>query len=431
MSNKPTTDISLATKVVNPISLDNLEQFPALAASIKRKDLTISGKEKVTNSPVFFKTASAPVAPAPVAPAPVAPPPVAPAPVAPPPVAPAPVAPVLYKFNNTTNVCFANSACNLILNSPLSNLCRDGALEAISAFRHDPSMVHDVRDVLQTIMEEQSKIRDRIGENYLDQCQHDPAELLEDIITIIKKGNRTHTLEASFNEVETCLACNHANQKQSIYKIYKLVNNFVDTSIQDMLSDHPDQSYCRHCQIVCPTTVATTPIILPQTLILQANRIHCVDGKLTKHNYKLDANKIITIGQEQFQLKSLIVHHGQTTTSGHYTILIYNNHTDSFTRGNDAEIETEFDPSLIKQGIVFSYVRIECQIENYSSPMKQFPQQSMQLSTTTRSPMNHSPVKPTKRQRPSWWQWWPLSWMLDLLQAIKDEYNTSQESIES
>ena len=72
--------------------------------------------------------------------------------LAPPPVAPAPVAPVLSKFINTTNVCFANSACNLILNSPWSNFCRDGALEAISAFRHDPSMAHDVRDVLQTCL---------------------------------------------------------------------------------------------------------------------------------------------------------------------------------------------------------------------------------------------------------------------------------------
>ena len=171
MSNKPTTDISLADKVVNTISFDDLEQFPALTASIKRKDLTISGKEKVTNSPVFFKTSSAPVAPAPVAPAPVAPPPVAPAPVAPPPVAPAPVAPVLYKFKNTTNVCFANSACNLILNSQLINFGRDGALKAISAFHQDPSEAHNVKDVLKTIMEEGTTI----GVNYLDKSQYVPA----------------------------------------------------------------------------------------------------------------------------------------------------------------------------------------------------------------------------------------------------------------
>ena len=59
MSQEQTTDIFLTSKVVTPVSLDNQEQFPALDASNMRKDVTISGKKKVTKQPpVFFKTRS-------------------------------------------------------------------------------------------------------------------------------------------------------------------------------------------------------------------------------------------------------------------------------------------------------------------------------------------------------------------------------------
>ena len=59
MSQEQTTDIFLASKVVTPVSLDNQEQFPALGSSNMRKDVTISGKKKVTKQPpVFFKTTS-------------------------------------------------------------------------------------------------------------------------------------------------------------------------------------------------------------------------------------------------------------------------------------------------------------------------------------------------------------------------------------
>ena len=57
MANKRTTDLFLDSKVVTLVSQDSQEQFPALGASIMRKDVTISGKKKVTKQPpVFFKT---------------------------------------------------------------------------------------------------------------------------------------------------------------------------------------------------------------------------------------------------------------------------------------------------------------------------------------------------------------------------------------
>ena len=433
MSQEQTTDIFLASKVGTPVSLDNQEQFLALGASNMRKDVTISGKKKVTKQPpVFFKTTSSVSTMSSAA-------------------VSAQVAgsakddvvatesvvlhgnmetaqggeemlltrriasglgsrsstPVLCKFINRTNVCFANSACNLILNSPLIKFCRDGALRPISAFLQPRSTANNVKDVLRIVM----KRRTTNGANYLDKHHHDPAELLDDIIGIMQKENGNETLEASFNEVEICLDCHQSKQTLLTNKIYKFVNKFSDSSIQVLLAEHMAQNPCRHCKTICETRVCRTPIILPQTLILQANRIDFVNGKLTKQNFKIEANKIIHIGEDKFQLRSIIVHHGEVPTSGHYTILIYNAHKDCFTRVNDEAIEHAFDNNLLSQGVVFCYVRIESRTENFHSPMKEFPQQSKRpctidspstcslittASTTIRSPVKHSPLKASK-----------------------------------
>ena len=61
-------------------------------------------------------------------------------------------------------------------------------------------------------------------------------------------------------------------------KIYKFVNKFSDSSIQVMLAEHLANNPCRHCATICATRVCRTLIILPQTLILQANRIDFVNG---------------------------------------------------------------------------------------------------------------------------------------------------------
>ena len=107
----------------------------------------------------------------------------------------------------------------------------------------------------------------------MDKCQHDPAELLDDIIGIMQKENGKENLEVSFHEVATCVTCNQSNQTQSNYKVYKFVNKLSDSSIQDMFAGHFEENYCPHCKTVRETRVCSTPILLPQTLILQANRI--------------------------------------------------------------------------------------------------------------------------------------------------------------
>ena len=245
MSQEQTTDVFLASKVVTQLSLDNQEQFPALGSSNMRKDVTKSGKRKVSKQPpVFFKTTSSVSTTSSAA-------------------VSAPVAgsakdevvetesvvlhgnmetaqggkemlltrriasgsgshsatPILCKFINRTNVCFANSACNLILNSPLIEFCRDGALRPISAFLQPRSTANNVKDVLQIVMDN----RPTGEENYLNGEHHDPAEFLDEIIAIMQKENCTETFETYFHEEATCSIGQRKTGKQQKYTIYRFV----------------------------------------------------------------------------------------------------------------------------------------------------------------------------------------------------------------
>ena len=100
----------------------------------------------------------------------------------------------------------------------------------------------------------------------------------------------------------------------------------------------------------------------PKTLIIQLKRYEydCSSQEIyKKHDSVICPSTLTFASGSQYTLSSIISHDGITPASGHYTLSIYNQETNSYITLNDTE--TEYDLQLDEEKSKLSY--IVCYVE--------------------------------------------------------------------
>ena len=103
-------------------------------------------------------------------------------------------------------------------------------------------------------------------------------------------------------------------------------------------------------------------IVEPKTLIIQLKRYEydCNSQEIhKKHDSVICPSTLTFASGSQYTLSSIISHDGITPASGHYTLSIYNQETNSYITLNDTE--TDYDLQLDEEKSKLSY--IVCYVE--------------------------------------------------------------------
>ena len=160
------------------------------------------------------------------------------------------------------------------------------------------------------------------GNSIVISTEQDCSEFLQYIVVLLKKcydGDYASCMfDIGYNETINCDNCAHSSTKEKdpVTFLYLPIVGSVKQSIESYFCTNELSDYkCDCCEAVGKSKSKLNPVYLPEILIISLNRF----GKSnTKKFDECIINQELSILNNPYILRSIIVHIGQHTNSGHY-----------------------------------------------------------------------------------------------------------------
>ena len=135
----------------------------------------------------------------------------------------------------------------------------------------------------------------------------------------------------------------------------------LQTCVENFLKKEDINLKCEECGIL-RTEKKVNLVVKPNTLIIQLKRYEydCVSQQIfKKHDSVICPSTLTFESGSEYTLSSIINHEGSTPASGHYTLAIYNQQTNSYIMLDDTETgyDLQMDERMSRLSYIVSYIK--------------------------------------------------------------------------
>ena len=230
-----------------------------------------------------------------------------------------------------------------------------------------------------------SSSRNSSSINTTTNLQQDCSEFLVYIVSLMLKycldTHASHWFDIGVNTTIFCSNCSYSSETDlgvSMTCLHLPILGSVGVSLKSYFSSDELEGYkCPQCKCVGKSTSNKEASYLPEILIISLKRFKNIGPSLTKVIDKCYIDEILTINDNRFIIRSIIVHIGDGINSGHYVCYCscptFNNSDGKIDWNNWYQMNDSFvtlmskdsvlnDDSVLKNGYVLVY-------QNYSKAM--------------------------------------------------------------
>ena len=171
-----------------------------------------------------------------------------------------------------------------------------------------------------------SSSRNSSSINTTTNLQQDCSEFLVYIVSLMLKycldTHASHWFDIGVNTTIFCSNCSYSSETDlgvSMTCLHLPILGSVGVSLKSYFSSDELEGYkCPQCKCVGKSTSNKEASYLPEILIISLKRFKNIGPSLTKVIDKCYIDEILTINDNRFIIRSIIVHIGDGINSGHY-----------------------------------------------------------------------------------------------------------------
>ena len=243
-------------------------------------------------------------------------------------------------------LCYLNSAVNCL-----------HALQTLDFVGDNPvhKCLNDLETMTQTDTEELRKLLesqiDGYGGGYAAGQQQDARDPVLDILATVPSGER----ETILNEKFTCTStgCDQVSENDTKQPA---IFSVIKSSTEDMLANFTTEvvKHCPKCGENCTHRVDSQRKSGPDTKVLILRAQRDVDP-LIKDNRPIRVNQTVHLGNDTYEIRSVVTHIGANLGSGHYVCHFYSRRY-GWQMMNDDKLHPAKSP---KHGYIFFYEKLD------------------------------------------------------------------------
>ena len=269
----------------------------------------------------------------------------------------------ILAFSNPprSNLCFSNAVINILLNIPMltdflktdietENKSKQNVItmELINLI-NKPNISCQSTQRIRTFVKAKCFKAGQVTRNFNDKNQHDAGEFMTSVFehlfkeTLLPLEVDEHVFGGLFQEALRC-ACGMFKslpiQKLSEIWTVQISGENMQSCLESFLNSEEVDFQCSDCG--CLRTKKEINIIMePKTLIIQLKRFEFdpIQQKILKKHDSIKCPRMITLpAGSSYTLSSVLNHIGNTPSSGHYTVTLYDDQTNLFMLLDDQSV---------------------------------------------------------------------------------------------